>query len=157
MVKIEKFFLFLLQGIPESSGVVALSLALAKVPLRWGRIVAAGTLMAVIVFYIRTSSFAVGLHTVAGLLLVVIFITTTTHVPPTRAFVVALASIIFLGFLELIIIEGLFNLLKLDIQQLMLERYFLWKLLSLPQAVIMIIASLLVPRFMKPEQDAWKI
>ena len=39
---LEKTLLFLLQGIPELSGELALSLALAAVPLRWGIIVAAG-------------------------------------------------------------------------------------------------------------------
>lgn len=149
--------MFLLQGIPELSGVFALSLALAKVPLRWGRIVAVGTVLAVIMFFIRTSSFAAGFHTVAVLLLVVISITSATRVPPTKAFVVVLLSIIFLGFLELIITEGLFTLLELELQQVMLNHYSLWKLLTLPQAAIMILVSLLVPRFMKPEQEVWKI
>lgn len=154
MVKIENFLLFLLQGIPESSGIVALSLALAKVPLRWGRILAAGTIMAVIAFYIRTSSLAVGLHTVAGLLLTVILITTATRVPPTKAFVVTLISIIFLGFLELFFFKGLFDQLEL---QLTMSKELLQKLLALPQAVLLIFISLLVPRFMKPEQETWKI
>lgn len=154
VVKIENFLLFLLQGIPESSGIVALSLALAKVPLRWGRILAAGTIMAVIAFYIRTSSLAVGLHTVAGLLLTVILITTATRVPPTKAFVVTLISIIFLGFLELFFFKGLFDQLEL---QLTMSKELLQKLLALPQAVLLIFISLLVPRFMKPEQETWKI
>ncbi len=155
VVKIEKFVLFLLQGIPESSGIVALSLALAKVPLRWGRIVAAGTIMAVIAFYIRTSSFAVGLHTVAGLLLTVIIITTATRVPPTKAFVVALISIIFLGFLELFFFKGLYD--KFDLQITTMSKDLLQKLLALPQAVLLIFISLLVPRFIEPDQEAWKI
>lgn len=154
VVKIEKFVLFLLQGIPESSGIVALSLALAKVPLRWGRIVAAGTVLAVIIFFIRTSSMAVGLHTVAALLLTVIMITTSTRVPPTKAFVVALISIIFLGFLELFFFKGLFDQFE---PQLTMSKDLLQILLALPQAVLLIFISLLVPRFVKPEQEAWKI
>lgn len=156
VAKVEKFLLFLLQGIPEMSGVVALSLALARVLLHWGRIIAAGTVMAIIIFFIRTSSFAAGLHTVATLLLMVILITTATRVPPTKAFVVSLISLIFLGFLELIITEVLFTLLKLDPQQV-ISNYLIWKLLSLPQAAIMIFVALLIPRFMTPKQDVWKI
>lgn len=156
VVKVEKFLLFLLQGIPESSGIVALSLALAKVPLRWGLIIATGTILAVIMFFIRTSSSAAGLHTVAGLLLTVIIITIITRVPPTKAFIVVLISIIFLGFLELIITGVLFTLLKLEPQQV-ISNYLIWKLLSLPQAAIIIFVALLIPRFMIPEQDEWKI
>lgn len=152
----EKFLLFLLQGIPELSGVIALSLALAKVPLRWGRIIAAGTVLAVIMFIIRTSSFAAGLHTVAALLFTVIIITIATGVPPTKAFVVALISSIILAFLELIIHEILFSLLKLEPQQV-IENNVLWTLLGLPQAVIIIFIALLPARFMTPRQDVWKI
>ncbi len=156
MVTVEKFLLFLLQGVPESSGVIALSLALAKVPLRWGRIIATGMVLAVIVFFIRTSSFAAGLHTVAVLLFTVILITIATDVPPTKAFVVALISSIILAFLELIIHEIIFSLLKLEPQRV-IENDVLWTLLGLPQAVIMILIALLTTRFLTPRQDAWKI
>ncbi|NLI12282.1 hypothetical protein [Pelotomaculum propionicicum] len=156
MVKVEKFLLFLLQGIPESSGVIALSLALAKVPLRWGRIIAAGTVIAVIAFCIRTSSFAAGLHTVAILLLNVIIMTIATRIPPTKAFVVALISSIILAFLELIINEILLSLLKFELQQV-IENDMLWTLLGLPQAVMIIFIALLTARLMTPREDMWKI
>jgi len=156
VAKIENLLLFLMQGIPEMSGIVALSLALAKVPLRWGRIITAGTVLAFILFFIRISSLTVGLHTVAALLLMVILITLTTRVPPSKAFVVVLISLILLGFLELIIFKSLFALVKPE-QQLTMSNYSLLKLLSLPQAVIIIFTALLIPRYMTPEQDAWKI
>jgi hypothetical protein len=41
--------LFLMQGIPESVGITGLSLALARIPLRWYRILAIGTIMALII------------------------------------------------------------------------------------------------------------
>lgn len=148
--------MFLLQGIPESSGIVALSLTLAKVPLHWGRIIAAGTVLAVITFYIRSSSFATGFHTVACLLLTVIMITIATRVPPPKAFVVVLISAVILAFVELIIHEILFSLMKLDPQQV-IENDVLWTLFGLPQDAILILIALLTPRFMKPRQDVWKI
>lgn len=149
----EKFLLFLMQGIPEMSGVVAFSLALARVPLRWGRIIAGGTILAVAIFIIRTSSFTFGLHIVAGLLLTVILITTATRVPPTKAFVVVSISVIILGVLERIIIfEILFPLGKID-PQIVTSNYLLWKLMGLPQAAIMIFLALLIPRFIIPEQE----
>jgi hypothetical protein len=153
VVKVEKFLLFLLQGISESSGVVALSLALAKAPLRWRRIIAGGTILAVFIFIVRTFSFTFGLHTVAALLLTVILITSTTRLPPTKAFVVVSISVIILGVLERIIIfEILFPLGKLE-PQIVTSNYLLWKLMGLPQAAIMIFLALLIPRFMIPEQE----
>jgi hypothetical protein len=156
VVNVEKLLLFLVQGIPESSGVIALSLALARVPLRWGRIITAGTVMAVIAFFIRTSSFAAGLHTVAGLLLTVVIITTATRVSPTKAFVVTSISIIILGFLEMIIFR-IYSALKILEPQLTMSSDPPQRLLALPQAVLIIFAALLIPRFMTPEQDVWKI
>lgn len=153
MVTVEKFLLFLLQGIPESSGIIALSLALAKVPLRWGRIIAGGTILAVVIFIIRTFSSTFGLHTVAALLLTVVLITSTTRVPPTKAFVVVSISVIILGVLERIIIfEILFPPGKLE-PQIVASNYLLEKLIYLPQAAIMIFLALLVSRVMIPEQE----
>ncbi len=145
-----------MQGIPEFSGIIALSLALARVPLRWERIIAAGAALAVIIYFIRTLSFAVGLHTIASLLLAVVLITTATYVPPTKAFVVVSVSIITLAFMELILLKIFFALVKLEPQQVM-SNVLYWKLLTLPQAVIMILIALMVPQFMKPEQGAWKL
>jgi hypothetical protein len=156
VVNVEKLLLFLVQGIPESSGIIALSLALARVPLRWGRIIAAGTVVAVIMFFIRTSSFAAGLHTVAGLLLTVVIITTATRVPPTKALVVASISIIILGFLEMIIFRIYFVLKILD-PQLTMSSDLLQRLLALPMDAIIIFIALLIPRFMTSKQDVWKI
>ena len=152
----EKLLLFLVQGIPESSGIIALSLALARVPQRWGWIIAAGTVLAVIMFFIRTSSFAVGLHTVTGLLLNAILITIATRVPPTKAFVVVSTSLIIVGFLEMIIFRVYFAL-KIIEPQLTMSSDLLQKLLGLPQAVLIILVALLIPRFMTPKQDVWKI
>lgn len=149
----EKFLLFFMQGVPESVGVIALSLAMARVPLRWGRIVAAGTVMAVITFIIRAFSFPFGLHTVVALLLTVILITTATRIPPTKAFVVVSISFIIVGILERIIIfEILFSLGKLE-PEIVTSNYLLWKLTGLPQAAIMIFLALLVSRVRRPEQE----
>ncbi len=146
--------LFFLQSIPESVGVVALSLALAKVPLRWGRIIVVGAVLSLIIFGIRATSFPAGLHTVAGLLFIVIVLTGVAGVPPTKSFVVALASLILLAFLEVIITGGLITLFRIDYQQMLSENYLAWKLLTLPQAAILIILALLVSRFLKPAQEA---
>lgn len=152
----EKFLLFLMQGIPESMGYVALSLALAGVPLRWGRIMAAGTVLCVIFFIIRALPVTFGLHTVAGMLLLAIFITKTTSVPPSKSFIVVFASFATLALLELTLCELFFKITKLDFQTT-ISNYLLWKLVSLPQAVLLIIIAVLISKFKKPVQGAWKI
>ncbi|NLJ76455.1 MAG: hypothetical protein GX325_04240 [Peptococcaceae bacterium] len=146
--------LFFLQSIPESVGAFALSLALAKVPLRWGRIIVVGAMLSLIIFGIRATALPAGLHTVAGLLFIVIVLAGVAGVPPTKSFVVALASLILLAFLEVIITGSLITLFKIDYQQMLSENYLGWKLLTLPQAAILIILALLVSRYLKPIQEA---
>ena len=49
-------FYFFVQGIPECMGMVAMSLAYARVPLRWGFIFIAGTFLAIVNYLIVTAT-----------------------------------------------------------------------------------------------------
>lgn len=151
----EKFLIFLLEGIPESSLIIALSLALARVPLRWISIISFGTVLTVVIFFIRTMQFAMGLHFIVSLLLSVVFITTMTKVPPTKGFVVVSASSLVLAALELIVNGVLLPLFMID-PEIVSGNDLQWALLGLPQLAVMVLITLLVTRFNKPEQDAWK-
>lgn len=155
MEKLEKFLMFLLEGIPESSVVIALSLALARVPLRWGSIISFGAVLAVVIFFIRTMQITMGLHFIVSLLLSVVFITTMTKVPPTKGFVVVSASSLVLAALELIVHQVLLPLFMIDPEQ-MIGNDLQWALLGLPQVGFMLVITLLVPRLIIPEQDVWK-
>ncbi|MCG9966660.1 hypothetical protein L9W92_01135 [Pelotomaculum terephthalicicum JT] len=153
----EKILLFFMQGIPEIMGVVAFGLALARVPLRWGIITVAGTALTIIIFIIRSlplSSF--GLHTVAATLLLALFIMKTTRTTQVNSFVAAFASFTTLVMLELVINKSFFFITKLD-QQVFVSNYLLWRLVSLPQAILMILFAVIISKFKKPDKDAWKI
>ena len=152
----ENFPLFLMQGIPESIGLISLSLALAGVQFLWVRIILAGTVFSIFMFIIRALPFTFGMHTVAGMLLLVIFIAKTTRVPLSRCFIAVFISFATLAVLELIICELFFAITKLNFQAV-ISNYFLWKLVSLPQAVFLIIFAVLISKFKKPVQGAWKI
>lgn len=154
----EKFLLFLLQGIPESSGYFALSLALLGVPLRWKRIITAGTMLALIFFAVRSLPFTFGIHTAVGIFLLVIVINRATNIAITRIFIAVLVSFLTLILLELVIYESFFTLTKLDPQTFINDHIFLWKLLGLPQALLVnIFAILISKKLKKPKEDAWQI
>jgi len=153
---IEKSLLFFLQGIPEVTGVVALSLAIAGVPLRWRLIAAAGTVLTIIIFIIRSLPLTFGLHTIAVILMVTLFITKTTRVTSANSFVAAMSSITVLMILELAINKLFFTITRLD-PQAVISNNFLWKLLGLPQAVLMILLAVIVAKYKKHDKGAWKI
>jgi hypothetical protein len=153
---LEKIVLFLLQGIPELSGELALSLALARVPLRWGIIVAAGTALAVLIYVIRLLPFTLGIHTIVGLLTMILLIKSATRVNPATCFIVVFAAFATLAALEFLISELFFSVIKLDPESVIADN-LLWKLIGLPQAILTIIFALLVSKYNKPREGMWKI
>lgn len=153
---LEKTLLFLLQGIPELSGELALSLALAGVSLRWGIIVAAGTGLALLIYVIRLLPFTFGIHTVIGILIMILLIKIATRVKTTTCFIVVFATFATLAALEFFISELFFSVIKLDPQSV-ISNNLLWKLIGLPQAISMIIIALLVSKYKKPTEGMWKI
>lgn len=84
-----EFGLFLLQGIPEMAGLIGLSLALIGVSQRWGRILLAGLLLAVLIYFIRLLPVTFGIHSLIGILLLSFLIIKTTNAPPLHGFLLA--------------------------------------------------------------------
>lgn len=146
--------MFLLQGIPESSGYFALSLALLGVPLRWKRIIAAGTVLALVFFAVRSLPFTFGFHTAVGIFLLVVTINKATHIPITRVFTAVLVSFAILLLLELVMMEIFFTATKVDPNAAITGNNLLWKLSGLPQAFLLNIFALLISKFKKPREDA---
>ncbi len=151
-----KFLLFLMQTIPESSGMIAFSLALTRVRLRWGIILSAGSVFAVIIYCIRELPVAFGLHTVVGMLLLAVFISKATKVLPSRSFAAVFACFALLALLEALMYEATTSLLNREIKDIMSD-YLLWRIIGLPQALLMNIAAVLVSRYRKPLEGMWKI
>jgi len=151
-----KFGLFLLQGIPEMVGTIGLSLALAGIPLRWGRILLTGTVLAMLIYLIRLLPIAFGLHSVAGLLLLTLFILQTTNIPPSRIFISVFASFTILTMLEIAVHEAFFFVTKLNSREV-IDNYPLWIELGMPQAILLIVFAFLAARFKQSQEGAWKI
>lgn len=152
----EKFVLAFIQGLIEISGGVALSLALARVPLRWKIILPVGAVLVLIIFLIRSLPFTFGLHTVVTLLLAVLFIAKTTRVSPSIAFVSVFVSFTVLATIELTIHEIVFKITGLG-YEIAASDSLVWSLIGLPQSVIMILLALLVSKLRVSDKGAWKI
>ncbi|AGL00488.1 hypothetical protein [Desulfoscipio gibsoniae] len=148
--------LFYLQGIPELAGIIACSLALARVKLRWGVILAFASILTIVIYIIRNMPVTFGLHTVAFILLCVLFIAKATRVPPSTSFVVVFAGYAILSLLELTIHELFIFLLQAEVSQLISDEYT-WLLIGLPQAFIMIAIALVIAKYRKHLEGMWKI
>ena len=149
------FVLFLMQGIPESMGLIAITMALAGSPLRWGRIMAAGTVMALIIYLIRLLPITFGLHTVAAMLLLALFIIKTTNVPATSIFLGIFAGCAILAILETAIFEAFVFFTKADPGKVISNK-LLWTELGMLHSFILIFLAIAFARLKPPEEATWK-
>ena len=151
-----KLLIFFLQGIPESMGVVAVSLALAGVKLRWRIIAVSGSVIALFLFIIRALPLTFGIHTIAGLLLVVIFLNYTTTVSTSKALLVSFITLGMLAIMEILVLEPYFALTHLTLAEAQ-SNVLHWSLLGLLQAVLLNLAAILIAVVRKKKKDEWKI
>jgi len=147
--------LFLLQGIPEMTGLVGLSLALAGIPLRWNRIIAAGTGLALFLYFVRMLPITFGLHTIAGILLLYFLIIRTTNILPSKVLIAIFGGLIAVAVLEYTIQEAFFSITKFNRNEIIPNSPY-WIGLGVLQGILMILFAFLAARFIQPQKGAWK-
>ena len=149
-------FLFFIQSIPESMGIIALSLALARAPLRWGHIFIGGLLLAVISYIIRALPVTFGLHLPVMIFVLFLLIVKLTNLTPSKTIVVVFTSFFTLALLEYLVSGTFFAYTHMDPEQALAHEK-LWSALGVTQAMILNIIALIVAHFLKPtEEGSWK-
>ncbi len=151
-----EILLFCVQGIPEVSGIIACSLALARVKLRWGMILVFTGILVMVTYMIRHMPVTFGLHTVAAILLIALFIVLFTRVPPSTSFIVVFATYAVLALLEVSVYELFGRLLNIESSHFTFNPYTRM-LIGLPHALMMIVIALVIARYRKPLEGMWKI
>lgn len=139
-----------LQAAPESAGLIALSLALAGVPLCWGRILVFGSIMTLLVLLIRSLPVSFGLHIIVGILLIVIYLIKTTNVRPVNCFFAVFVSYTTLAVLELIAWKIILSM-GVDPELLLVNPA--WKLLGLIQVMPLILLAIITSKLKKPARN----
>lgn len=148
--------LFLLQGIPETIATIALSLAFARVNLRWLPIIIGGSIISIIGSAIKLLPFELGLNSVAMLIMCVFFISYKTTISISKSFIVTISSAIILIFLETGIYMAISELTTLNLENVPTDS-LLWYLMGIPQAIIMLVLALIISKTYKPILDGWKL
>lgn len=146
---------YFIPSIIESTGIVALSFALARVPLKWKTIFIVGIVLNFILFIIRSLPLTLGLHVPVGILLIYFFLIKKTYVSTSKSFLVVFISVFTLGLLEFFIHKVYFALFQLDIKEV-ININPLMIFLGLPQGIIMNLLAVVVTKFLKPVQGLWK-
>ncbi|MEN6460318.1 MAG: hypothetical protein ABFC94_02965 [Syntrophomonas sp.] len=146
---------YFLQSLPESMGLIALSLAIAQVPLRWGRILIGGIIISVISYIIRTLPVTFGFHIPVMIFVLFLLIVKFTNVTPSRTVIAVFSSFFALAMLEYLVSSIFFACSHLDAQQSFANKG-LWAALGITQDFILIVLALVIPRFLKPSEVAWE-
>jgi len=146
---------FFLQGIPECMGFIALSLAIAKVPLRWGYILAGGIIVSSISYVIRSLPFTFGLHLPVIIFLVFILIFRLTTTSAYKSIVATFFSLVALAVLEYFVSQAFFLISRMNPQQVIANEP-LWSAIGVVQATILNIIALGVAYLLKPTEGMWR-
>jgi len=144
-----------MQSIPECMGLIALSLALSRVPLRWGYIVAGGIIVSLIPFVIRALPVTFGLHLPICIFIIFLLIIKLTYVSPSRAVITVFSSFFVLALLEYIVSSVFFTLTDMDPHQA-ISNEGLWAAIGVFQSLILNFIALAIAYFLKPIKESWK-
>jgi len=147
-------FYFFLQGIPECVGLLALSLALARAPLRWGHILYGGIFLTTVNYVIRSLPVTFGFHLPVVIFLIFLLITKFTTIKPSKAIVAILSSLVVFALLEYCISTAYFAVSHADPQQV-IGNQGLWAIIGLFQAGIYNMIALAAAHFIKPTEGLW--
>lgn len=145
---------YFLQSIPEEMGVIALSLAVARIPLRWQRIILLAVVLSVITFIIRALPLTFGFHLPLSLLLILLFMVKTTSVSTSRCIMAIFISVFVLAVLEFLVGLMLSGLVDISPQKAIANES-LWACIGIGQAVLLNLAAIVTAKIRKPLKDVW--
>ncbi len=129
-----EFVLFMLQGIPEMTGAVALCMILARVNLSWKRALIVGLILSLLIYAVKSTTVFWGFHCLLALLIIMIYLFRYCNVPIYLAFTASIITQTILLILENIFVLISFYVLSLN-KEIILTNQFYWFLQGLPQAL----------------------
>lgn len=151
------------QGVPECIVFIALSGTLAGASLRWPKVVAAGVILAVTMYFVRSLPLPFGTHTITGVITAWLLVFLFFRTPPLVAATASLLTGTILLCLE-IIIFSLVLTAGFSLREI-LSRPALRILIPLPQLIVMCLLtwacakkriSILNPRPFNPGEEGWE-
>ena len=147
-------FYYFLQSLPESMGLVALSLVLARVSLRWGRILAGGAILSVTTYIIRSLPVTFGFHMPVMIFIMFLFIVKLTRVKLSSAALAVFSSFFILALLEYLVSTVFFAVTHMPPHEA-LANESLWSCIGLLQSALLISIAILISRLIKPVKGMW--
>lgn len=140
-----------MQGIPEQSAVTTLAFVIAKLPLKWSRIVSIGTILALCAFVVRQFSIPFGIHTILLIFILFMFLTRLVKGDFSIALIASLISFLTLILFEIVCFSLLMPAFGVTTETLLTDPV-VRILIASPQVVLLFISAFLLKKYLRRGQ-----
>lgn len=128
----------ILQGIPETVGVVTLAFVIAKLSLDWRKIVLIGSALAFGVYFLRLFPIAFGIHTIFQVVLLFIALIWICKGDLSLSLIASLLSFLALAMFEFISLSILMPIFGLTLETLFIDPF---KRIIFGQPIVLLLFS----------------
>jgi len=140
-----------MQGIPEQSAVTTLAFVIAKLPLKWSRILLSGTILALCAFVVRQFSIPFGLHTILLIFILFMFLTRLVKGDFSISLIASLISFSALIIFEIVSFSLLMPAFGITTETLLTDPV-VRILMASPQVVLLFLAAFLLKKYLRRGQ-----
>ncbi|MDR3601105.1 MAG: hypothetical protein P4L49_11595 [Desulfosporosinus sp.] len=137
----------LLQGIPEQTAVVILAFVIARIPLKWNRILLIGIVLAVCSYIVRLFSVPFGLHSILLIILLFIALTWLGKGDFSLSLIASLLSFLALGIFEFVCLSLLMPVFGITPETLFTGLIIIRIAIGEPQVLLTLIFAYLLNKF----------
>lgn len=137
-----------LQGIPEQIAVVTLAFVIARIPLKWKKVIILGICLAFISYGVRLFAIPFGIHTLLLIVLLFLALTLLGKGELSLSLIASISSFLALATFEFLSLSILMPIIKVTPETLFanpVKRTMLGE----PNVLLLFISSFLLNKFMK--------
>lgn len=147
------FLLGIVQGILESIGMVSFAMVLARLAIDWKQVIFYGTVQALIVVGVRSLHLFFGLHTLIGIIVMVVLLSRVFNLNTISAFLSTTVATLVLCIVETSLTVGI-TLVTGRPEPIVSSLE--WVVEGMPLGIIMILLALAGSYWQKRRKDAMK-
>ncbi|HBW35112.1 MAG TPA: hypothetical protein DEF89_07035 [Desulfosporosinus sp.] len=145
------FIALLLQGIPEETALVTLAYVIAKIPLKWERIILFGIVLALISYVMRLFTIPFGIHTIIQIMLLFSVLTWIGKGDFSLSLIASLLSFLVLAIVEFVCLSLLMPVFGVTPETLF-SNLVIRIAITEPQVFLMFISAYLLNKLIQKRQ-----
>ncbi|TGE39411.1 hypothetical protein E4K67_06155 [Desulfosporosinus fructosivorans] len=146
------FIVLLFQGIPEQTAVATLAFVIAKIPLKWNKLLLIGVILAVCAYVVRLFPIPFGIHIILLIILLLIALIKLGNGDFSLSLLASLLSFLALVIFEFVCLSLLMPVFGLTSESLFTDS-FIRIAIAEPQVLLLFITAFLLKKFYNKEVE----